>query len=342
MALLLAVRRQRSTELALDLQADDLAQKEQVAAANAHDATERRITELYAKAVEQLGGDKAPVRLGGLHALERLAHDNETHRQAIVDVLCAYLRMPYAPNTRRISRHMPDLPPADGRADDPQLAAEETDGPEFEQREQERQVRQTAQRILARHLQPVRDSNGQPSNPKFWPRIDIDLTGAYLIDFAMNECEVAAITCNNTIFAGETIFRGFACDMALIQGATFIGGPTEDTFMADFRGARFGSDAWFSYSAFAGRPWFHADEFFPGSHFGGCASFSGVIFNRGARFDGVSFEKDVDFAGARTRVDCDSGQDWPEHWTESSNAEPFGEASDKAAGRWRSLIAPDR
>ena len=33
-----------------------------------HDATERRITELYTKAVEQLGSDKAPVRLGGLYA----------------------------------------------------------------------------------------------------------------------------------------------------------------------------------------------------------------------------------------------------------------------------------
>lgn len=33
-------------------------------------ARERRITELYTKAVEQLGSDKAPVRLGGLYALE--------------------------------------------------------------------------------------------------------------------------------------------------------------------------------------------------------------------------------------------------------------------------------
>ncbi len=40
------------------------------------DATERRITELYTKPVEQLGNDKAPVRLGGLYALERLAQDN--------------------------------------------------------------------------------------------------------------------------------------------------------------------------------------------------------------------------------------------------------------------------
>src|SRR5262249_33582048 len=53
--------------------------------------------ELYTKAVEQLGSDKAPVRLGGLYALERLAQDNSAHRQTIVNVICAYLRMPFSP-----------------------------------------------------------------------------------------------------------------------------------------------------------------------------------------------------------------------------------------------------
>jgi len=37
------------------------------------DATERRITELYTKAADQLGSEKAPVRLAGLQALQRLA-----------------------------------------------------------------------------------------------------------------------------------------------------------------------------------------------------------------------------------------------------------------------------
>ena len=80
--LMLAFRRQHHQEIATVL--TDL------------DATERRITELYAKAVEQLGSDKAPVRLGGLYALERLAQDNPAHHQTIVNVICAYLRMPFS------------------------------------------------------------------------------------------------------------------------------------------------------------------------------------------------------------------------------------------------------
>ena len=57
------------------------------------------------------------MRLAGLYALERLGKANPEHRQTIVDVLCAYLRMP--------------------------LNTNDNDGPAFEE---ERQVRKTAQR----------------------------------------------------------------------------------------------------------------------------------------------------------------------------------------------------
>ncbi len=111
MALLLTARRQRYTELTL--------------VHTTRDATERRITELYTKAADQLGSDKAPVRLAGLYALERLAHSTVEHRQTIVDVICAYLRMPYTP---------------------PRSSTEGLGGEAY----QELQVRLTAQDILLR------------------------------------------------------------------------------------------------------------------------------------------------------------------------------------------------
>jgi hypothetical protein len=88
--LILAFRRQHHQEVATIL--DDLH-----ATLTDLDATERRITELYTKAVEQLGNEKSPVRLGGLYSLERVAQDNPAHRQTIVNVICAYLRMPFSP-----------------------------------------------------------------------------------------------------------------------------------------------------------------------------------------------------------------------------------------------------
>jgi hypothetical protein len=61
-ALLLAVRRQTH--------------QEHTAADTSFDAAEKRVIELYTKAVEQLGSDHSAVRLGGLYALERLAQGN--------------------------------------------------------------------------------------------------------------------------------------------------------------------------------------------------------------------------------------------------------------------------
>ena len=142
--LMLAFRRQHHQEIATDL--------------TDRDATERRITELYTKAVEQLGNDKAPVRLGGLYALERLAQDNPAHRQTIVNVICAYLRMPFSP-TAPASKPEPEATEA---PEEPAAETEtRTDGT-GDTWQQERQVRLTAQRILAEHL---RDDRAKISAP---------------------------------------------------------------------------------------------------------------------------------------------------------------------------------
>jgi hypothetical protein len=143
-ALLLAARRQRYSELGFET--------------TSHDATERRITELYIKAADQLGSDKAPVRVAGLYALERLADGNPLQRSTIVDVLCFYLRMPFNPADHR-----------------PPLEASEVEHDRCERLIQETQVRMTAQRILHRHLK-------QPWSPASWQDLSIDLTNAYLAD----------------------------------------------------------------------------------------------------------------------------------------------------------------
>ena len=142
--LMLAFRRQHHQEVATDL--------------TDRDATERRITELYTKAVEQLGNDKAPVRLGGLYALERLAQDNPAHRQTIVNVICAYLRMPFSPAA---PASKPESRPPKPRQSPP-LRLKRALSRRRTNWQQERQVRLTAQRILAEHL---RDDRAKISAP---------------------------------------------------------------------------------------------------------------------------------------------------------------------------------
>jgi hypothetical protein len=108
-------------------------------------ATERHITELYTKAVTQLVSDEAPVRFGGLYALERLAQDSPAHRQIIVNVICTYLRRPFSP---KAPASKPESEVAKGQKEP---GTEGEAGPDGIGRiwQQERQVRLTAQRILA-------------------------------------------------------------------------------------------------------------------------------------------------------------------------------------------------
>jgi hypothetical protein len=152
-----------------------------------------QVTDRYTRAVEQLGHEKAPVRLGALYSLEHLAQDNPGYRQTVVDVICAYLRMPYTPPAQTEPDAEPEeevAPPTNGRDRAPQPA------PGRDPAREELQVRQTAQRLLANHLRlprgPSQDAQLLPPSPRrpFWPGISLDLTGAALIDLGFARVSV--------------------------------------------------------------------------------------------------------------------------------------------------------
>lgn len=257
-ALLLAVRRQWHSE---------------------SDATEKNVTELYTKAADQLGSAEAPVRLAGLYALERLAHNNPGQRQSIVNVICAYLRMPYTP---------PGPAPA-------------TDGVEHQERTQEREVRLAGQRILTDHLDPQ-------NHRKFWQDIDLDLTNAHLIDFVLPTCRLRRGRFTGATFSGVTSFSGATfTDSASFGGAAFTNEAlfcnTKFSDEATFGGATFTDRARFDGAAFTGFAWFGQARFtgfamFDGATYAGEAWFSDATFADGASFDGATFTRYASFDGA--------------------------------------------
>jgi hypothetical protein len=53
---------------------------------------EGQITERFSKAVEHLGSQELSIRLGGIHALARIAHDSPRDAQPIMQILCAFVR----------------------------------------------------------------------------------------------------------------------------------------------------------------------------------------------------------------------------------------------------------
>jgi hypothetical protein len=98
----------RSANAALE-QAKTAAEQAKTAAERHEEQTasdrERRITESFAKAVEQLGNDKLETRLGGIYTLERIARESEREYWPIMETLTAFVRerVPWPPRQALIN-----------------------------------------------------------------------------------------------------------------------------------------------------------------------------------------------------------------------------------------------
>ncbi|WP_370932906.1 pentapeptide repeat-containing protein [Amycolatopsis sp. cg13] len=294
-ALWLAVRRQRSTELDLlqkeaahrlaeQVAADTREHQLRTAADAREDALARRVTEQYGKAVDQLGSERAPVRLGGLYALERLGQDHADGplRQMIADVLCAYLRMP---------------------SDD---TAEEA------------QVRRTAQKIIANH--------SRPGGERHWPGLLLDFSWAQLDQADFRNCQFADTIFTGTTFDGFTRFNG-----AIFSHSVDF---TESTFtdIAYFTAAKFNGESYFRNADFDEYTRFNKVDFAGFTSFGDArfqrvvtfhsAPFSELAVFEDAQFgDNVDFDRTVfsvppDFNGARARLGPEDHirYGWPGSW----------------------------
>ncbi|OUC95457.1 hypothetical protein CA983_33405 [Streptomyces swartbergensis] len=245
------------------------------------DAT-RLHTERFTTAVSQLGEDSAAVRLGGVHALAGLADDapNRELRQTCIDVLCAYLRLPYTAEA--------DLPADDAGARHTYLAL--------------REVRHTVIRLIRDHL---RLSHPHPHS---WQGHDFDFTGVTFDggDFSGITVSdgtlsfVAARFPNGQVDFTRATFSGGRVDFG---GATFVGGQV-DFGEATFSGGQvdFGGRVGIGRATFSG-----GQVDFGGATFsGGQVTFGGRTGIGGAKFSGaqVTFEwatfsgGQVDFGGA--------------------------------------------
>ena len=255
-------------------------------------------TERFGKASEQLGSDKAAVRLAGVYALASLADDWPAGRQMCIDVLCAYLRMPYPPPVEQGAERV-DAAQRDGEVAGV-AAAVEVDEVEQRARLQERQVRHTIIRVITAHL--------RESAPVSWQGCDFDFSGAVFDggDFSGAMFSGGRVDFSGAVFSGGrvnfylAVFSGSQVDFVR---AVFSGGQVHFGYavfsdgQVDFSGAEFSggqvdlSDARFS----GGRVTFYHSVFSGGQVPFVRARFSGgqVDFS-GTRFSGGQ----VDFSGA--------------------------------------------
>ncbi|WP_329453811.1 pentapeptide repeat-containing protein [Streptomyces sp. NBC_01497] len=244
------------------------------------DAT-RLHNERFTTAVSQLGDASPAVQLGGVHALAGLADDAPTRelRQTCIDVLCAYLRLPYTAEAA--------LDPADQNARHAYLAV--------------REVRHTVIRLIRDHLRLSCE------HVHSWQGHDLDFTGCHFdggsfdgavfsggrVVFTGARFADGTVTFTDAEFSSGTV--GFAAEFSggTVQfGARFSGGTV------DFTHARFtGSTVDFSDARFSGGIIdFTAARFSAGTVTFATAEISGgtLIFTV-ARFSGGT----VDFTHAR-------------------------------------------
>jgi Pentapeptide repeats (9 copies) len=240
----------------------------------------RTLNERFATAAEQVGSDKPAVRLAGVYAMAGLADDWDESRQTCVDVLCAYLRMPYEPD------------PGQDAPQSSRLAFEAI-----------REVRHTVIRVITTHLKQDADVS--------WRGLNFDLTGVLFDggDFRGAGFSGATVNFTGAEFCGGTVSFAaaeFSGATVYFADARFSGGTV------DFGGARF-SEGWvyFAGAQFSGgRVSFRGAQFSGGAAHFGDTEFAGCTVDfRGAQFSGGT----VFFGGARFSdgiVDFTSPSDW--------------------------------
>ena len=260
-ALIVAYRRQKVAE-----------------ADSAHDRT-RVFNERFTAIAGQLGDDKPAIRLAGVHAMAGLADDWKANRQTCVNVLCAYLRLPY--------EH------------DPGEQAPAAEGLAFRA---SREVRHTAIRVLTAHL--------QDDAAVSWQRLNFDFTGVVFDGGSFDGAKFSGgmVNFGGADFSGGTVyFRGatFSGGTVYFRGATFSGSTvyfTDTAFSGGtvyFQGAKFsGGTVNFSAATFSDDS---TVNFRDAVFSGGTVYFQGAKFSGGTvNFSLTTFSDDgtLDFSGA--------------------------------------------
>ncbi|MCP9990599.1 pentapeptide repeat-containing protein [Streptomyces albogriseolus] len=221
--------------------------------ANSDRERDRLFTDRFTMAAEQLGHDAAAVRLAGMYALARIADDSERDRETCMNVICAYLRMPYDPTSGHVDR-------AEGN------------------------VRHTAQRILEERL--------RPDHPHCWREADVDLRGATLQNAAFSRAVFRKALFNGAQFYGVTLFgvTRFTWrtwfDEAVFYGTTWFG-HSRFSDQITFDGAKFHDEVSFTSASFR-----HPIVHFNDVTFESEADFSDVEFKEVASFENTSFSSD--------------------------------------------------
>ena len=246
---------------------------------------ERR--EQYTKAVEQLGDEKAPVRMGGVYTLVGLVdewlkdesikkyEDRLKEGQVIINNLCAYIRSPF-----NLASHYDELSKANPTPKGIYKGKKEKFYADKATLDSEADVRLGIIKEIHDRLQ------GSGKNaPGAWSDFEYDFSGStffYTIDLT-NSYYAKPINFSGSTYQGGTYFSDSTYqDWANFSDSTYQGS-------ADFSDSTYQDWANFNGSTYKGRAYFR------GSNYQGSANFRDSIYKGRAYFRGSIYEGRADF-----------------------------------------------
>ncbi|MCF3105443.1 hypothetical protein IPZ58_28200 [Streptomyces roseoverticillatus] len=271
---------------------------------------ETTLNERFATASRLLGDEQPAVQLAGVHAMAGLADDWTEQRQTCVNVLCAYLRIPFAPE------------PADNIPLEQRLSWQAA-----------RQVRHTVIAVIREHLLPEAKHS--------WAGLDFDFTGAQFDGGCFDDARFSG---GHVIFddahftGGEVLFDGaeFTSGSVTFAGAVFAAGEVRfdgtcfdgtavylgealfDGSTVRFDRARFtGGEVRFGTANFSsGTVSFEQAEFAGSAVLFDLVSFTGstVTFNDASFTGGLVSFYGADFTGGEVDISTPAKWDVPAHF----------------------------
>ena len=280
---------------------------------------ERR--ERYTKAIEQLGDEKAPIRMGGVYTLvglvdEWLEEENlpEAERlkegQVIINNLCAYIRSPFT-----LASHYDELSQANPASEGIYKDKEQEFYADKATLDSEADVRLGIIKEIHDRLQ----GSGK-NTPGAWSDFEYDFSGStffYPIDltnsYYAKPINFSGSTYKSGAYFTDSTYQGWAYftdstyeGEAYFSGSTYQGWAyfTDSTYkdVADFHGSTYQGRAGFGGSTYQDS----AD--FGGSTYKGWANFTDSTYKSWANFSGSTYQGRAGFGGSIYRGSANFSQ----------------------------------
>ena len=267
---------------------------------------ERR--ERYTKAVEQLGDEKAPVRMGGVYTLvglvdewleeDKLSEDERIKEgQVIINNLCAYIRSPFT-----LASHYDKLSKANPMPKGIYKGKKEKFYADKATLDSEADVRLGIIKEIHDRLRGPKEET-----PGTWSDFEYDFSGStffYPIDLT-NSYYAKPINFRGSTYKGGANFRSSTYKGgADFSGSTYKGGAdfSDSTYKgwADFSDSTYkGGAYYFRYSTYKG--W----AYFSRSTYKGGADFSDSTYKGGADFRYSTYKGGADFSDSTYKGGAD-------------------------------------